>query len=69
MAPATRSTGNLDGLPTSQAELERIIADRVAIAVAEMETNRTRHSGGQGGSGGNGGSDRRERSHTGKQLQ
>lgn len=58
MPPKTRRDRQ-DGMPSTQAELEQIIANRVAAAIAHHEANRSEHSGGSGGS------DRRDRSSTG----
>ena len=65
MAPRTRKTQN-NSLPKTQAELDQLIADRIATAMASYEANRNGNSGGSGGSGGLGGRDRREASNSGK---
>ena len=67
MPPKTRKTpqGNL---PTSQAELDQLIADRIATAMANFEANRTDQSGGSGGTGSQGENNRRERHTTGSEA-
>lgn len=65
MPPKTRTNTRQGALPTSQAELDQIIAERIATALAQFEANRTNHSGGSGGSGGQDGNNLHERSHSG----
>ena len=62
MAPATRSNSGADGLPTTPAELETMISERIARAIAEHEAARSEHSHDRTGS------ERRETSPSGKRF-
>lgn len=56
MAPKRRNTRKQPNyqLPTTEAELEALLEQRIATAIAQYEANRVDSSGGTGGSGGSG---------------
>ena len=62
MAPATRSNSGADELPATPAELETMISERIARAIAEHEAARSERSRDLTGS------DRRETSPNGKKV-
>ncbi len=64
MSPKTRKTPQ-GAMPTSQEELDQLIAEKIASALARYEAKRAEPSGGSGGLGGTNPEPRRERSTSG----
>lgn len=56
MAPKRRNLrrDTSDPMPTTQAELNQLLEERISQAIAQYEANRNEHSGGSGGTGGQG---------------